>query len=298
MVRTLCRWTLWPVGIAAFVVAVIHFGDPDDAPMTYVVVSRAILAVIVVFAAIELILPYRQDWRFQRDRDVWRNIGHSALYGNLGGFAATYLVFVGLAPLIAKLNLPSVWPTHAPVVAQILLLIVVGDFLMYWFHRFAHRLPVLWAVHAVHHMPQRINMFMSGRHHIFYLPLTGLFVWVPLMLVGVPVNLIVWQFFAIGLAGNLGHANVDFRIPHFMTWLIVTPQYHRLHHSIDPRYADGNFAVLFPVWDILFGTYADPDATELPASGIEGDPVPHRFFVELGSPFNLKRWKRSTLSTG
>jgi sterol desaturase/sphingolipid hydroxylase (fatty acid hydroxylase superfamily) len=276
----------------SFIAGVASFGDANDGYTTYVAASRLLLLALLALAAFELILPYRADWRFPRDEDLWRNIGHTILYGNIGGMAATFLVFAGIAPFVAELGFPSVWPTSLPVTLQIALVLVIGDFLMYWLHRFAHRLPVLWAVHAVHHMPQRINMFMSGRHHILYLPLIGLLVWVPLVLLGAPLDLVIWQFVGLGIAGNIGHANIDFRIPRFMHRVLVTPEYHRLHHSADPRRINANFAVLFPMWDIIFGTYVDPVANQVSVAGIEDDPIPHRFLVELGSPFNLRRWRQ------
>jgi sterol desaturase/sphingolipid hydroxylase (fatty acid hydroxylase superfamily) len=291
MIRTFLRWTLWPLGLATFLVGVAYFGDTGDGETTYVAASRTLAVVLLALVVFEFVLPYRIDWRFQRDRDVWRNIGHSMLYGNVGGIVATYLVFVGIAPLVAKLELPSLWPTSFPTTVQIVLVLVAGDFFMYWLHRFAHRLPALWAVHLVHHMPQRINMFMAGRHHILYLPLIGLFVWLPLVLLGAPLDLVIWQFVGIGIAGNIGHANIDFRIPLFMHRVLVTPEYHRLHHSADPQRINANFGVLFPIWDIIFGTYADPVVNQVDVAGIEGDPVPHRFLIELSSPFDLRRWR-------
>jgi sterol desaturase/sphingolipid hydroxylase (fatty acid hydroxylase superfamily) len=49
--------------------------------------------------------------------------------------------------------------------------------------------------------------------------------------------------------------------------------------------------VVLPLWDILFGTFIDPAASPVKAAGIKGDPIPHRFLVELASPFNVSRWK-------
>jgi sterol desaturase/sphingolipid hydroxylase (fatty acid hydroxylase superfamily) len=291
MLRIVLRSTLWPLGLAVFLAGVVYFGDPRDGETTYLAASRMLGAMLLALVALEVILPYRADWRFPWDRDLWRNIGHTMLYGYVGGIAATYLVFVGIAPLVAMLELPNLWPTSLPIAAQIVLVLVVGDFFMYWLHRFAHRLPALWAFHVIHHMPQRINMFMAGRHHFLYLSLIGLLVWVPLVLLGAPLDLVIWQFVGLGLAGNIAHANIDFRIPGFMHRILVTPEYHRLHHSTDSQHINANFGGLFPIWDIIFGTFVDPVANQVRAAGIEGDPVPHRFLTELSSPLNLRRWK-------
>jgi sterol desaturase/sphingolipid hydroxylase (fatty acid hydroxylase superfamily) len=69
-----------------------------------------------------------------------------------------------------------------------------------------------------------------------------------------------------------------------------------LHHSIDHAHGNSNFGVLLPVWDLLFGTYTDPVTTPLAAVGIDGDPIPHRWLVELGWPL-FPTQNPSTLSS-
>jgi len=293
MARSILSWVLWPFGIAMVIASVLYFGDARDSQATYGVIGRAAFGALIVLTCLELVLPYRDDWKLRGDRNVWRNLGHAILFTQLGGFLAVYLVVLGLAPLIAQLHLPTLWPTHSPLIVQILLVMVVGDGLLYWFHRLSHRVPALWTVHAIHHMPVRLNMFMAGRQHVLYQPLGAAFVWVPLLLIGTPPELYVWQYFSIIVAGNIDHANIAFRVPRFMHRVIVTPQYHRLHHSAHPVHGNSNFGVMLPLWDQLFGTFVDPATTELRAAGIEGDPIPNRFLVELAWPFNLKRWKRT-----
>jgi sterol desaturase/sphingolipid hydroxylase (fatty acid hydroxylase superfamily) len=53
-------------------------------------------------------------------------------------------------------------------------------------------------------------------------------------------------------------------------WLLTSPQYHRIHHSIEPKHFDRNFALWFPIWDLLFGTAYRPRAGEYPATGVSG----------------------------
>jgi sterol desaturase/sphingolipid hydroxylase (fatty acid hydroxylase superfamily) len=134
-------------------------------------------------------------------------------------------------------------------------------------------------------MPTRLHMLKAGRHHLLYFPLRGLIVWLPLLLLGTPPELIVWQFVGAILTGNIDHANIDFRIPGFMHRVLVTPHFHRIHHSVDVREGNSNFGVMLPFWDMLFGTHVDPTKTQVEETGIEGDPIPHRLGPELASPF-------------
>ena len=76
--------------------------------------------------------------------------------------------------------------------------------------------------------------------------------------------------------------NIGFRIPRFMHRLAVTPEFHRLHHSTDPKLGNSNFGVVLPVWDMVFGTHAG-SAPAVARAGIQDDPIPRRFFEESSS---------------
>jgi len=290
---TIVSYTLWPVGVGLYVLAVVYLPDMRDAAAVMSVAGIGATVLLVLAVTIELIAPYRADWQLRGDRDVWRNIVHTLLHTQVGMRGGILLLIAVVAPLIARLSLPVLWPTQAPYLLQVVLVMLLGDGLMYWWHRLAHRLPTLWAVHSVHHMPERINMLMAGRHHVFYAPLGQLFVGVPLLLIGLPPALFAWQWFAILVVQNLSHADIEFRVPRFMHRVLVTPHYHRLHHSAAPAHANANFALMLPLWDILFGTFVDPARAPVAAAGIEGDPISHEFLAELASPFNVKRWTRS-----
>jgi sterol desaturase/sphingolipid hydroxylase (fatty acid hydroxylase superfamily) len=103
--------------------------------------GRVIVLSVVAQLSLELVIPYRADWRVSGDRDVWRDIGHLVLYVQAGGIAAQLLLLSGLASILAPLRLP-VWPIHSPVLGQVLLVIVAGDGLEYWLHRLSHTVPL------------------------------------------------------------------------------------------------------------------------------------------------------------
>src|SRR5262249_28768592 len=170
---------------------------------------------LLVLLGLEQSLPYRSDWSIRGDREIWRDIGHSVLYTTIGGNVAQLVFLSGFAAVLSQLGLASglgLWPVTNPFVVQVLMVVVVGDLLEYWYHRLAHTVPWLWPLHAVHHTPVRLHTLKGPRHHLFYYWGRGLLVWMPLLLVGVPPRLVVWQFVAIVLAGALAHANIAFRI--------------------------------------------------------------------------------------
>ncbi len=283
MLRVVLSWAIWPLGVASFLASILYFADLNDSQSIGNTTGRTFLVALVALLAIELLLPYRADWKLRGDRDLWRDLAHFILYS--GGQLLAQIIFIlGFVTLVGT-DWQGIWPVEAPLVLQIVLVLVLGDFFEYWLHRSSHTWPLLWRVHAIHHMPTRLHMLKAGRHHILYFPLRGLMVWLPLLLLGTPPELIVWQFVGAILTGNIDHANIDFRIPSFMHRVLVTPQFHRIHHSADTKQGNSNFGVMLPVWDMLFGTHVDPVTTVPDAMGIAGDPIPHRFLRELASPF-------------
>lgn len=127
------------------------------------------------------------------------------------------------------------------------------DFAYYWWHRASHRSNILWAVHVVHHQSQDYNLAVALRQAwfsgltswIFYLPL-AFFGVNPLVFVGAKALSTLFQFWIhTELVGKLG----------VLEYIINTPSAHRVHHAVNPKYLDKNYAATFMIWDILFGTY-------------------------------------------
>jgi len=144
--------------------------------------------------------------------------------------------------------------------------VLVGDFVYYWFHRLQHAVPLLWRFHAVHHAIEEVNAANSAHHiteEFFRLP----FVIVPLILLQLQVPEIVFFSVLVNLQSALIHANSRISFGP-LNYVIVRPLHHRIHHSIDPLHHNHNFAVVFPMWDMLFGTAYFPAAEEQIKTGL------------------------------
>jgi len=156
---------------------------------------------------------------------------------------------------------------------------VVGDALAWGHHYIRHRVPALWAFHAVHHSQRSLNAFTDSRVHVVEVIVAETLLFLPAFLLGLPAATIA----ALGAAqvaySRFYHSNIRTNLGP-LRYVLVTPQSHRVHHSAAPEHRDRNFAVTFSVWDRLFGTaYKGCDA--YPATGVE-DP---RFPVAVGSGF-------------
>jgi sterol desaturase/sphingolipid hydroxylase (fatty acid hydroxylase superfamily) len=289
MMKTLFQWSVWPLCLAANTAPVVAAAVFAPQALPQVAAATTVL-LIVALLAIEQLLPYRADWSVRGDREIWRDVGHAVVYAALAVNASHLLFLVVLAGAISSLGLADlfgIWPRESPIWLQIV--IVLGDALEYGYHRLCHTYPVLWRLHAIHHTPVRLHTLKGGRHHFIYAFGRGVAVWLPLLVLGAPAELVYWQFAAETITGLVGHANIGFRIPRFMHRLAVTPEFHRIHHSADPQLGNSNFGVVLPFWDMAFGTHADPLQVAVAGAGIHDDPIPRQFVEELKSPVTYGR---------
>lgn len=286
MTRVLQR-TLWPFCIVANTAPIVATAVWFPQFLSAVSAGITVLLLLLLVHAEEGI-PYRSDWSTRGDPELWRDMGHTLAYA---GFAvnATRVLFLGaLAGALGRLgllNLFQVWPTRGPRWLQVVVIIVIGDLFEYAYHRLSHVHPWLWRIHAIHHTPVRLSVVKGARHHFLYALGRGTMVWLPLLLVGAPASLVYWQFIVVTVAGLPAHANVNFWLPGWLHRLAVTPEYHRIHHSVDLPLCNSNFAIVFPFWDMVFGTHSDPVLVRMGEAGLQGDEHPTGLVQEMKGPF-------------
>jgi sterol desaturase/sphingolipid hydroxylase (fatty acid hydroxylase superfamily) len=145
---------------------------------------------------------------------------------------------------------------------------LIFDFFLYWQHRLEHRSKVLWQQHLLHHSDEYMNVTTAARQHLFENITLPLFVTIPMaVLFKLPLIEIAmlslipfaWQYFT--------HANIKFGFGP-LWWLLTSPNYHRIHHSLERDHIDKNFVGWFPIWDIIFGTAVVPRRGEYPPTGV------------------------------
>ncbi|HLM10993.1 MAG TPA: sterol desaturase family protein [Reyranella sp.] len=144
------------------------------------------------------------------------------------------------------------------VLASFLVYFVLYDFAAYWLHRAQHAVPWWWALHSLHHSQRRMTVWSDDRNHV----LDDFLMTLALVLFSQMVGVQPGEYVSILMVGRLieswSHANVDMSFGKVGERLVVGPRFHRLHHALanpDERHIhDHNFAPVFPIWDILFGT--------------------------------------------
>jgi sterol desaturase/sphingolipid hydroxylase (fatty acid hydroxylase superfamily) len=150
-------------------------------------------------------------------------------------------------------------------------LILSIDFFSYLVHRAQHQIPVLWAMHSLHHSAEALTMITGARHfwfedtlYVALFPVLGIVFKIPPEMV-TPIMLF---YFLLG--DGMGHLNLRVSFGRFGL-LMQNPQYHRIHHSLEPQHWNKNFCKLLPVFDVIFGTAWKPGKDEFPATGLTGE---------------------------
>ena len=145
----------------------------------------------------------------------------------------------------------------------------VLDLFFYWFHRTLHESPVLWQTHMLHHSDENMNMLTAKRGHVFEGMISPFFITLPMsILFRLPAIEIAYLSMIPQLYLFFAHANIRLGFGP-LWWLLISPDYHRIHHSIESRHQNRNYTNWFPVWDILFGTLYLPDKQERPVTGVK-----------------------------
>ena len=220
-------------------------------------------------------------------RYEWRE---DLLYFFISTLFVQALTYLSLAPSLAALAATewaaSIRQTIAgqPFIVQFLEVMFLTDLAQYWFHRTFHKIPALWKFHAVHHSAQAMDWLAGSRMHVIEVILMRSFTTLPMYVMGFAEAPLYAYVFFVYLLSVFIHANI--RIPFgFLQYIVATPRFHHWHHGIEEEAIDKNFAIHFPVIDMVFGTFHMPGNRWPEGYGIGGHPVPKGFWKQLLYPF-------------
>lgn len=173
----------------------------------------------------------------------------------------------GLFPLLGL----SGWPAF-------LLALVLLDLVIWAQHRIMHRWPPLWRLHRIHHTDLEVDSSTALRFHPLEILLSAGVKLAAVAVLGPPAAAVLTFEVLLNAAALFNHANLA--LPQAwdrrLRWGIVTPDMHRIHHSLHPEETDSNFGFFLPWWDRLFGTYtaAPRDGQATMALGLAEDRDP------------------------
>jgi sterol desaturase/sphingolipid hydroxylase (fatty acid hydroxylase superfamily) len=146
-----------------------------------------------------------------------------------------------------------------PWILAVPLAVIAMDFIIWLQHVMVHAVPVLWRLHRVHHADPDYDVTTGARFHPIEIILSMLIKFATIVVLGAPVVAVVIFEVMLNATAMFNHGNIRLpaAIDRWVRWVVVTPDMHRVHHSVEDDETNSNFGFNLTWWDRLFGTYRD-----------------------------------------
>jgi sterol desaturase/sphingolipid hydroxylase (fatty acid hydroxylase superfamily) len=224
----------------------------------------AFIGILLAMALWEIVAPRRRQQYCRRQR--WP---HNLLLVAVDTLAVRLLfplAAVGAALIAAKQGLGLLNVLSLPTWLTVVLAVLVLDLVIYFQHRIFHAVPWFWRLHRMHHADLEFDVTTGLRFHPFEILASMIIKLAVVVALGAPALAVLIFEVVLNASAMFNHSNV--RLPESvdrrLRLLVVTPDMHRVHHSVVRQETDSNFGFNLPWWDRLFGTYrAQPAAGHL-----------------------------------
>lgn len=220
------------------------------------VVLLSSIAIVATAAILERITPYRRDWNKSRG-DLATDLTSATILIGAVEPLLKWLAPITLVSLYGLLQTPGgfqLFPTDMPLLAQIALATLIAEFGAYWSHRWHHTSTRLWWLHALHHSSERMYTLNNFRMHPLNHALNYLIGIAPLLLLGVPTDVLLGYLALTQPVLMLQHANLPLKHG-VLNYVFSTNEVHRWHHANVPSEGNNNYGRALVIWDIVFGTF-------------------------------------------
>lgn len=228
--------------------------------IAFILNSLPLVCVTLLLFALEYVNGQRNtDWRC-----------------NLQSWVLNRAISVAILPPVVMLWANQHWHLFngaaLPLWLGFAIFLLTRDFLEFAFHVAQHKVPVLWAMHSFHHTDPDMMCMTAKRHFWGDQFIKGMTIWPATFMVIDVTPQIVAIYGIIGLWDIFLHSGLRIDFGRW-SWVLVSPEYHRRHHSRLREHYDSNYATMLPIYDIIFGSYHRPEGH--PETGL--DEMPKRF---------------------
>ncbi len=206
---------------------------------------------------LERTMPHQAEWNRPRDDRLTDWISFGLLAGAVQPLLKwlSPLLVVGVYGLMQPAS--GLFPVEAPFAVQVLLATLLAELGKYWAHRWHHTQPALWWLHALHLGSERLYSINNFRVHPLEYALKHGLSLLPLMLLGVPADVLLGYIALTQPVQMLQHVNLPLRHG-WLNYVFSTNELHRWHHSSLPEEGNSNYGSAWVVWDLVFGTFNYP----------------------------------------
>jgi len=177
------------------------------------------------------------------------------------------LIFPAAAVGVAAFAVENGWGLlnyyQLPFAVSVVISVIAMDFIIYLQHVLVHAVPVLWRLHRVHHADLDYDVTTGARFHTLEIIISMLIKFATIVVLGPPIVAVIIFEIMLNATAMFNHSNIGLPkgLDNFLRLFLVTPDMHRVHHSVEDDEANSNFGFSLTWWDRLFGTYrAQPRA--------------------------------------
>lgn len=227
--------------------------------------TTALFGSLFLFGTLELVFPF-----FQFEKNLTQRIATNIGLGLINVLVTTFTTTLLLKWVWQQTNWLGLFHAiQAPWLVFILSVLLIDSY-MYCWHRLMHMLPIGWRFHRVHHAETTMNVSTTYRFHTFEVILSNLpkifLVW----LFGIPpiCYLIYEVLYTIETIFHHSNWNLPYKVDRLLSYVIVTPNYHRFHHSQRLSDSQTNYASFLTCWDKIFKSRAYPKAPKMLQLGL------------------------------
>ena len=243
----------------------------------------ALICAVFIFGH-ETYFPHRREWKPSTNE-----VRTDLTFLTIIQIGLPLLISLIITPTLTRLLTirgvtDSIWPHHFPVWAQVILMLLISDFLRYWLHRAFHKYTPMWRFHAVHHSPHRLYWLNVGRFHPIEKTVQYLFDALPFVLIAVSTEVLAAYLVFYAVNGFYQHSNCEVRLGP-LNYIVSGPELHRWHHSELIEESDNNYGNNLIIWDILFRTRFLPKDREVGTLGLINRNYPTGFVEQMKTPF-------------
>ena len=260
----------------------------DFKPLQALLICESPVVLLVIL--FERIYPNRPEWN-DSGSDVLTDFWHTVTVIPL---AIATIPLIGLSGrwVANQLNL-NVWPSETPVAIQLILALILYEFVLYWVHRAQHQVPFLWRFHAIHHSTQRLYWLSTYRFHIVDILLKIIPAYGLLFILGISAEVFACFGLVVFTVAYIQHSNIKSEAG-ILNYVFATPELHRWHHSILEAESSRNFGQTFIAWDLVFGSYYLADSGGQPNTiGLHSPQrFPQSFLSQVAAPFRWSNFEK------
>jgi sterol desaturase/sphingolipid hydroxylase (fatty acid hydroxylase superfamily) len=250
-----------------------------------------IIVSAIIFIILERLFPYTKGQRILREGFFDDLVLYSIAQSYILGILIFGYIIRGIdeSTELSRLNLFH----DVPIFLQLIIFIITHDIYVYFLHRWQHKNKYLWRIHEAHHSPKKVDWLSGSRSHALEILIYQTAEFLPIVLLGAPVELLAYKATISAVWGMYIHSNLNIHTGNLQKF-INGPEMHRLHHTTG-KGRNRNFSTKLAVWDWIFGTAYLPEGIKAVDYGLKTY-FPQHYFKQTIFAFRRLKKTKTNLS--